>query len=68
MIAGTFDTTSTNLGAEAGLRLQLGKFLLAGGVMTRRTNYDRSDPEGGLFVEETDFEFTGGFVELGARW
>jgi hypothetical protein len=60
-----YDTESTNIGAEVGVRFQAAKFLLTGGYMLHPTEYD---PEGITFVEETSWKFEGFFLSVGLRW
>ena len=63
-----FDTNSSNLGTEIGLRFQAKLFLVGAGFMTRSTNYDRSDPANGTTFPESDFRFEGFFIDMGLRW
>lgn len=63
-----YDTDSTNIGAELGVRWQLKKFLLSGGYMLKRTEYAESDPENFATIQETIWQFEGFFLTLGVRW
>jgi hypothetical protein len=63
-----YDSDSTSVAGEVGLRYQIGGLLLVFGVMANETAYDESDFENGTFVEEIDHGFRGVFIGGGTRW
>lgn len=67
-----FDTDATFFGGEAGVRMQLAKFMLSGGFMVHQTVYDVTDTElVGLTptrLPETTYTYAGVFFAMGIRW
>ncbi|MEZ6038386.1 MAG: hypothetical protein R3F29_12960 [Planctomycetota bacterium] len=63
-----YGTTATLLGAEAGVRLQLSKFLLAAGYVWQSTIYDETDPENNITLPETTYTNDGIFLSVGVRF
>lgn len=68
----TYDTKSTSIALELGMRYQIKKFLITGGFLSRASKYDETDPSTKAnfptTVGETDIKYTGFFVGGGVRW